>query len=119
MHIEDNSVGFWDGSQGVCMLEFDNEKDALRWYNSCPDFKQHDYLHGIDVCILHRRKQIRMYLQRSLVSIIYMYLYTLQLAYIQVTVHTLREESSQTNVILQYKLLASSFSAVCYVIQQS
>ncbi len=27
--------------------------------------------------------------------------------------HALREESSQTNVILQYKLLASSLSAVC------
>ncbi len=32
---------------------------------------------------------------------------------------TLREESSQTNVILQYKLLASILSAVCSVIQQS
>ncbi len=32
---------------------------------------------------------------------------------------TLREESSQTNVILQYKLLATVLSAVCSVIQQS
>ncbi len=32
---------------------------------------------------------------------------------------TIREESSQTNVILQYKLLASILSAVCSVIQQS
>ncbi len=32
---------------------------------------------------------------------------------------TLREESSQTNVILQYKLLAPILSAVCSVIQQS
>ncbi len=32
---------------------------------------------------------------------------------------TLREESSQTNVILQYKLLAAILSAVCSVIQQS
>ncbi len=31
---------------------------------------------------------------------------------------TLREESCQTNVILQYKLLASIWSAVCSVIQQ-
>ncbi len=31
---------------------------------------------------------------------------------------TLREESSQSNVILQYKLLASILSAVCSVIQQ-
>ncbi len=31
----------------------------------------------------------------------------------------LREESSQTNVILQYKLLASILNAVCSVIQQS
>ncbi len=31
---------------------------------------------------------------------------------------TLREESSQTNVILQYKLLASILNAVCSVIQQ-
>ncbi len=31
----------------------------------------------------------------------------------------LREESSQTNVILQYKLLVASLSAVCSVIQQS
>ncbi len=30
---------------------------------------------------------------------------------------TLREESSQTNVILQYKLLAAILSAVCIVIQ--
>ncbi len=30
----------------------------------------------------------------------------------------LREESSQTNVILQYNLLAAIFSAVCSVIQQ-
>ncbi len=34
-------------------------------------------------------------------------------------VTTLREESCQTNVILQYKLLASILSAVCSVIQQS
>ncbi len=33
--------------------------------------------------------------------------------------HTLREKSSQTNAILQYKLLASILSAVCSVIQQS
>ncbi len=33
--------------------------------------------------------------------------------------YTLREESSQTNVILQYKLLASILSAVGCVIQQS
>ncbi len=32
---------------------------------------------------------------------------------------TLREESSQTNVILQYKLLAAILSAVCSVIQPS
>ncbi len=32
---------------------------------------------------------------------------------------TLREESSQTNVILQYKLLAAILSSVCSVIQQS
>ncbi len=32
---------------------------------------------------------------------------------------TLREESSQSNVILQYKLLAAILSAVCSVIQQS
>ncbi len=32
---------------------------------------------------------------------------------------TLRDESSQTNVLLQYKLLASMLSAVCSVIQQS
>ncbi len=32
---------------------------------------------------------------------------------------TLREESSQTNGILQYKLLAAIFSAVYSVIQQS
>ncbi len=31
---------------------------------------------------------------------------------------TLREESNQTNVILQYKLLESILSAVCSVIQQ-
>ncbi len=35
------------------------------------------------------------------------------------TSHTLREESRQNNVILQYKLLASSLSAICSVIQQS
>ncbi len=33
-------------------------------------------------------------------------------------VHTLREESSHTNVILQYKLLAAILSAACSVIQQ-
>ncbi len=32
---------------------------------------------------------------------------------------TLKEESSQTNVIFQYKLLAAILSAVCSVIQQS
>ncbi len=35
-----------------------------------------------------------------------------------VIANTLREESSQTNVILQYKLLAAIVSAVCSVIQQ-
>ncbi len=35
------------------------------------------------------------------------------------SVYTIREESSQTNAILQYKLLASILSAVCSVIQQS
>ncbi len=33
-------------------------------------------------------------------------------------VTTLREESSETNVILQYKLLSAILSAVCSVIQQ-
>ncbi len=33
--------------------------------------------------------------------------------------YTLREESSETNVILQYKLLAAILSVVCSVIQQS
>ncbi len=33
--------------------------------------------------------------------------------------YAFREETSQTNVILQYKLLASILSAVCSVIQQS
>ncbi len=33
--------------------------------------------------------------------------------------YTLKEESNQTNVILQYKLLASILSTVCSVIQQS
>ncbi len=33
--------------------------------------------------------------------------------------YTLREECSQTNVILRYKLLAAILSAVCSVIQQS
>ncbi len=32
---------------------------------------------------------------------------------------TLREESSQSNVILHYKVLAALLSAVCIVIQQS
>ncbi len=32
---------------------------------------------------------------------------------------TLREESIQTNVILQYKLLASILNVVCSLIQQS
>ncbi len=31
---------------------------------------------------------------------------------------TLREESSQTNIILQYKLLAAILSAVCSIIQR-
>ncbi len=35
------------------------------------------------------------------------------------TMHTLKEESSQINVILQYKLLASILSAECSVIEQS
>ncbi len=35
------------------------------------------------------------------------------------TLGALREKSSQTNVILQYKLLASILSAFCCVIQQS
>ncbi len=34
-------------------------------------------------------------------------------------IFALREESSQTNVILQYKLLAPILSPVCSVIQQS
>ncbi len=34
------------------------------------------------------------------------------------SIYTLREEFSQTNVILQYKLLAAIVSAVCSVIQQ-
>ncbi len=34
-------------------------------------------------------------------------------------ISTLREESSQANVILLYKLLASILSAICSVIQQS
>ncbi len=34
-------------------------------------------------------------------------------------INTLREESSHTNVILQYTLLAAILSAICSVIQQS
>ncbi len=36
-----------------------------------------------------------------------------------ITNGALREESSQTNVTLQYKLLAAIWSALCSVIQQS
>ncbi len=39
--------------------------------------------------------------------------------YTMIWIHTLREESSQTYVILQYKLLTAILSAVCSVIQQS
>ncbi len=38
--------------------------------------------------------------------------------YVFIMTHALREESNQTNVILQYKLLAAILSAVCSVIQQ-
>ncbi len=41
------------------------------------------------------------------------------LAWLVEHLHTLREESSQTNVILQYKLLAAILSAVCSAIQKS
>ncbi len=44
---------------------------------------------------------------------------TLQLYHglnLSISLHTLREESSQTNVILHYKLLASILSAVCIVL---
>ncbi len=34
-------------------------------------------------------------------------------------IYTLREESTHTNVILQYKLLAAILNVVCSVIQQS
>ncbi len=43
----------------------------------------------------------------------------LRVADIALVRSTPREESSQTNVILKYKLLASIFNAVCSVIQQS
>ncbi len=36
-----------------------------------------------------------------------------------ISIDTLREESNQTNVILQYILLAAILIAVCSVIQQS
>ncbi len=38
---------------------------------------------------------------------------------IEIPTITCRKESSQTNVILQYKLLAAMLWAVCSVIQQS
>ncbi len=38
---------------------------------------------------------------------------------IKTIIGTITEESRQTNVILQYKLLAAISSAVCNVIQQS
>ncbi len=40
-------------------------------------------------------------------------------SFVGFTLPTLREESSQTNVILKYKLLALILSAVCSIIQQS
>ncbi len=40
-------------------------------------------------------------------------------AYQSLSPTTLREESSQANVIVQYKLLAAIFNAVCSVIEQS
>ncbi len=46
-------------------------------------------------------------------------IYVVLVAYVRPGLGTLREESSQTNVILQYLLLASIMSAVCSVIQQS
>ncbi len=43
----------------------------------------------------------------------------LYVVYEKIEYSTLREEASQTNVILQYKLLVANLSAVCSVIQQS
>ncbi len=51
-------------------------------------------------------------------NITYLLTYLL-LTYLHQSVAALREESSQTNAILQYKLLAAIVSAVCSVIQQS
>ncbi len=50
---------------------------------------------------------------QSIFTVVYRYSVTL------CNTGTLREESSQTNVILQYKLLAAILSAVYSVIQQS
>ncbi len=50
-------------------------------------------------------------------DLIYVFVVSADFTYTQE--YTLREESRQTNVILQYKLLAAILSAVCSVIQQS
>ncbi len=71
--------------------------------------------HNIYICILlflkcHILWQIKNFKRTLFSSVENLYLASL---------HILREESSQTNVILQYKLLASILGAVCSVIQQS
>ncbi len=54
---------------------------------------------------------------------LYLYFKMVDIEYIlkkhSTAIYTLREESSQTNVILLYKLLAAILSKVCSVIQKS
>ncbi len=57
--------------------------------------------------------------QRPVQTESYIFILLFYMETTQLTVHARREESSQTNVILQYKLLAAILSAVCSVIQQS
>ncbi len=58
-------------------------------------------------------KPITFYLEEYIATIVELYNIVIE------SWNTLREESSQTNIILHYKLLASILSAVCSVIQLS
>ncbi len=69
------------------------------------------------VLCVHYQQLIVLYSIVSVLSLFYFILFTNFFIYQYMT--TIREESSQTNVIIQYKLLASLMSAVCSVIQQS
>ena len=51
--------GYFPEGNAATVLEFATLHDAHMWYNGCPEVRQHDWLHGVDIIVLPLRATAR------------------------------------------------------------